>query len=50
MKQDILSATNRVNELIAFTMRESLPEETWREIMIEDTCYFVSTLGRVLSL
>ena len=50
MKKDILSATNRVNELMAFTGRYSLPDETWREIMIEDTCYFVSTLGRVLSL
>lgn len=50
MKQDILSATERVNQLMAFIGSYSLPEETWREIMIEDTCYFVSTLGRVLSL
>ena len=50
MKQDILSATERVNQLMAFIGSYSLPEETWREIMIEDTCYFVSTQGRVLSL
>lgn len=50
MNYNIQAVTERVNQLMSFTMRESLPEETWREIMIEDTCYFVSTLGRVLSL
>lgn len=47
---NVLKATDKINKLLSFILANSEMEEEWKEIEWANGDYFISSMGRVLSL